>query len=215
MDLEFWKQAWRDGRTAFHQGQTSPHLVRHLPLLNINENDHVLLPLCGKSLDLLYLQDLNLKVTGIEISELAIEQFQAEHPREYKQTKKGNFTVYQNEKLEIWNGDFFEFHSDITSPIHYVFDRAAMVTLPFDLRKHYAEKLCEFLNLGAKILLVTFEYPQEKVPGPPFSVNKDEVELLYKDFKVQEIYRETITAISPKFVEAGIQQVQNVCYLIE
>jgi len=214
MDLEFWKKAWVDGRTAFHQGQTSPHLVRHLPLLNIKENDHILLPLCGKTLDLLYLQDMNLKVTGIEISELAIEQFQAEHPREYKRAQKNNFTVYQNQKLEIWNGDFFEFHSEITSPIHYVFDRAAMVALPFELRKQYAQKLCEFLKLGAKLLLVTFEYPQEKVQGPPFSVTRSEVEIFYKEFKVQEIYREAATVTGPKFVEAGINQVENVCYLI-
>lgn len=214
MDHDFWLKAWTEGRTAFHQESASPFLVKYTHHLNIKDHQHVLLPLCGKTLDLLYFEELGLKVTGIELSPLAVEQFKSEHPREYTVRDHSPFTVHQHNELSIWRGDFFDFTPEKTSPIDFIFDRAAMVALPFELRKEYAQHLNHFVEKGAKLMLVTIEYPQDKIQGPPFSVSTNEVKALYQNRKIEILERKSMEARGEKFVQAGVHSMDVVCTLI-
>lgn len=214
MDLQFWINAWTEGRTAFHQQSYSPLLVKYANMLDIKNHEHVLLPLCGKTLDLLYFEEMGLKVTGVEISPLAIEQFQSEHPRPYQVIKKNDFQVYKHNELEIWNGDFFKFTPTLTSKIDFIFDRAAMVALPPSLRQEYANHLNHFIELGAKLLLITLVYPQSKIDGPPFCVSQEEIQKLYQKRKIEVLERKTMEATGEKFINAGVLEMDVVCNLI-
>lgn len=61
-----------------------------------------------------------------------------------------------------------------------IYDRAALVALPFEMRVRYAAHLREITNTAPQ-LLVTFDYDQQKLDGPPFSVISNEVEQHYID----------------------------------
>ncbi len=41
------------------------------------------------------------------------------------------------------------------------------------------DHIAALLRPRPQMLLITLEYPQEQMPGPPFSVPRDEVERLY------------------------------------
>ena len=60
-----------------------------------------------------------------------------------------------------------------------MYDRGALVALPPDMRIEYVSSLYAMLTSTVQILLIAFDYPQHEMPGPPFSVQTDEVESLY------------------------------------
>lgn len=77
MDNE-WLARWREGRIGFHRHEAHPALVRYWPTLGAAPGTKVLVPLCGKSLDMRWLAGEGYPVLGIELADEAIEQFLAE-----------------------------------------------------------------------------------------------------------------------------------------
>jgi thiopurine S-methyltransferase len=59
-----------------------------------------------------------------------------------------------------------------------IYDRAALVALPSNLRDRYASHVNEITN-GAPQLLICFEYDQTVMQGPPFSIDKQELTRVY------------------------------------
>ena len=74
-DNELWQQSWRDRDIAFHQHVVNPHLVKFWQNLRLTAADRVFVPLCGKSLDLLWLAEQGHPVIGVELSPLAVRAF--------------------------------------------------------------------------------------------------------------------------------------------
>ena len=61
-----WIERWQIGRTGWHEPQGNASLKRYWDLTG----RRVLVPLCGKSADLLWLESQGNSVTGVELSEL-------------------------------------------------------------------------------------------------------------------------------------------------
>ena len=91
-----------------------------------------------------------------------------------------------------------------------VFDRASLIALPPSMRSAYAAHMQNILASGAKTLLVTFDYPQHEMQGPPFSVEEPEVRALYENTgEVRLLYSANILDKEPRFRDKGITQLQE------
>ena len=180
MDSRFWIKAWNDGRTNFHQEDYHDKLIEFFPQLHPRKGHRVLVPLCGKSKDLLWLHGLNLHVHGVELHNQAVESFFTENELSpVKTTQEEEFIHYAHENIVISCGDFFKLNKNDT--YDFIYDRASLVALPFAMRKRYAQIIKHSLKKGGKCLLIVYEYDQSKLDGPPFSVDANEIHELYED----------------------------------
>jgi thiopurine S-methyltransferase len=185
-DNELWQQSWRDHDIAFHQHAVSPHLVRFWPNFGLAAEDRVFVPLCGKSLDLLWLASQGHEVIGVELSPLAVRAFFRENRLQPTRRKVGKFTLWEHGKISILCGDFFELGASDLGHISVVFDRASLTALPDDIRATYIAQLRRILPASCRMLLLTTEEPEEgETQGQPFAV-ADEIASLYADaFNIQ------------------------------
>ncbi|MEC9482770.1 MAG: thiopurine S-methyltransferase, partial [Halomonas sp.] len=150
-----WLARWREGRIGFHLSEPHPALERHWSALGGVPGSKVLVPLCGKSLDMRWLAERGHPVLGIELAAEAIEQFLSEGQGAISRYHQGHFHVYRQGSVELWCGDFFHLHIDQAHEIQAFYDRAALIALPPATRQRYAFHLAQLLPPGARGLLVT------------------------------------------------------------
>lgn len=175
MELSYWQSKWRKGNTGFHMKEGYPGLKEHWNSVQIKDNAAVLVPLCGKTKDLLFLSQQCRRVIGVEISEMAVREFLKENNLEAEKFSFADFSVYQAKNIEIWQGDFFKLPKHKLPRLDLIYDKAALIALPPEMRANYAEQILEFTTSQTKILLHLFDYPQEEMNGPPFSVSIEEI----------------------------------------
>lgn len=213
MEPEFWLQRWREGRTGFHQAAPTPLLLRHWPALALAPGSRVFVPLAGKSLDLLWLAGQGHRVLGVELSPLAVAQFFDEQglTPQVHASRLGLHHVAG--EIELICGDVFDLDAAALAECAAVYDRAALIALPPDLRRRYVRELYASLPAGCRGLLVTLEYPQHEMQGPPFSVEEAEVRRHYEpDWGVALLERRDILAQEAKFAAAGVTAMSTVLY---
>ncbi len=179
MEADFWHSRWQEGRIGFHQNDVNGFLQNHWATLKLPEKSTVFVPLCGKSLDMLWLASLGHRVVGVELSEIAAQQFFAEQSVQPDVVKGDRFTSYSANNVTILCGDFFDLVATDLDGAVAVFDRAALIALPKDMRKRYAEHLRQLLSSGCQLLLVAMEYDESALSGPPFNVPWAEVSTLF------------------------------------
>ena len=212
---EFWHERWRTGQIAFHRSAVDRHLVRHWPDLRLAADSRVFVPLCGKSLDLDWLRQRGHSVVGVELSAAALESFCMEHGIAARRRIGDGFDVYEAERLQLYRGDFFALTPQRLGPVAAVYDRAALISWVAELRASYVRHLTHLTNPGTRSLLVTLEYPQEQMKGPPFSVSADEVARLYAGHhEIRELSRDDILADEPRLRSRGVTRLQEVCYVL-
>ena len=215
MQHEFWHKKWASNQIGFHLPQVNPHLQRHWPDLNIPASARVLVPLCGKSLDLPWLAGLGHQVLGVELSEKAVEDFFTEHQLQPQISENGAFKVYRADAIELWCGDVFALTADDVAECTALYDRAALIALPPPMRERYAAQLQQILPQGLKGLLITLDYDQAQIPGPPFAVGDDEVQqLLGTGWQVQTLQVQDVLQESGKFVQAGVTRLEARVYRV-
>jgi thiopurine S-methyltransferase len=213
MEPQFWQNRWRNGQIGFHQPSVDRSLRRHWPPLNLGTGSRVFVPLCGKSLDMLWLRDQGHRVTGVELSATALEAFCMESGVPARRRVQGDFDVYEAENLELYRGDFFKLTPSLLGKVAAVYDRAALISWAPELRSAYAGHIAALAHSGTPMLLITLEYPQAQMSGPPFSVPRDEVERLYShSFEIREIARQDILADEARFRSLGVTALSEVCY---
>jgi thiopurine S-methyltransferase len=188
MDAGYWRKRWREGQIGFHQGEVHRHLIRFWPELAGSITREVLVPLCGKSLDLAWLRDQGHRVTGVEIAPEACLAFLAENQLSAPEQVEGAFRTWRLPGLTLQNGDFFLYERD---DFDLVWDRAALVALSAETRPKYADHLVERLLPGGKILLVTIVYDPAEMEGPPYSVPDEEVGVLFRGLEVEPLLVES------------------------
>lgn len=221
MRAEFWLERWARNEIGFHLPVVNARLRSYWPMLALASDASVLVPLCGKSLDLHWLAQQGHAVTGVELSERAVAAFFEEAGQAPAVTRTERFTVREAGSVRVFCGDFFALTPEDLSRhnkpyVSAVFDRAALVALPPDMRVRYADHLQMLLPGRARMLLITLEYDQTRVPGPPHSVLEDEVRTLFQPRgRVRCLTRETVTSLSPSFRAAGIESADEVVYQIE
>ncbi|WP_191833504.1 thiopurine S-methyltransferase [Pseudomonas fluorescens] len=203
MQAEFWHSRWNSNQIGFHQSRVNAYLQQHWPALGVPAGAQVLVPLCGKSLDMLWLAGQGLQVLGVELSERAVEDFFTEHQLQPQVTQDGVFKVFRCEDVEIRCGDFFALTAEDVSGCSALYDRAAVIALPEEMRKRYVAHLQTILTDSAKGLLITLDYDQSQIDGPPFAVTDEEVQTLFAAWHPLELAAHDVLEDSPKFQQAG------------
>lgn len=215
MNPEFWHQRWREGRIGFHQAQVTPMLERHWDAIGAAPGSQVFVPLSGKSLDMPWLAARGHRVLGIELSQLAVDQFfeeQGLHP-EVHGSRYG--THHTAGGIELIVGDVFDLDATALANCATVFDRAALIALPARLRGRYVREVHGALPAGCRGLLVTLEYPAHEKAGPPFPVDEAEVRGLFADaWAVELLECRDILAEQPGFIEEGVTALTTSAYRI-
>lgn len=179
MQPEFWQKSWQEGgtKTSFHRRDIHPCVLKYLPDYFLR-GQRVLVPLCGKDNALKWFRDHAAHVIGVELSAKAINQFFNEQGLSYSKTADGR---YEAEGITIFNRNLFDLTSAEVGEINLVYDRAALVALPVDLRQQYRQKVDKLMAVGAKCLLITLEFQPYLGNTPPFSITPEEVQKYYGD----------------------------------
>lgn len=197
-DNELWQQSWRDREIGFHQKTVNSHLIKFWPNLGLTVSDRVFVPLCGKSLDLLWLAEQGHTVIGVELSPLAARAFFRENRIQASRRQVGEFVLWEHGRISILCGDFFQLCAADLGDIAAVFDRASLTALPDEIRADYLAHLRKILPAACKILLLTTEEPEEgETQGQAFAV-ADEIASLYTSaFEIQLSHVESIFEDDP------------------
>lgn len=215
MKKEFWLERWERSEIGFHQDEINPYLRRFWPEVNTARGGEVFVPLCGKSLDMVWLRQRGSFVLGVELSFIAVKDFFREQGMSPERVSGGRFDNYIADGICLSCGDFFDLRKEDMAKVSAVYDRASLVALPPEMRERYARHLVSILPPATQILLVTFDYPQAEMPGPPFAVSVQEVEALYGQYaEVRMLAQEDALAQNPRFQERGVSRMQENIFLL-
>lgn len=213
MDHDFWHQRWLKGETGWHQDDINPHLQAYWPPPGVEAGARVLVPLCGKSRDLLWLLGEGYRVLGIEISALGVEAFFSENGLTPAISPEPPFTRYRIDELEILCGDFFDLRPEQVADVTALFDRAALIALPTALRTRYARHLHVLLPPAVSGLLVSLDYDQAERAGPPFAVTDQEIRALFAErFRLTEFAVLDLFATNPRYRAQGLTRMLERVY---
>ncbi|GAA0803420.1 thiopurine S-methyltransferase [Psychrobacter piscatorii] len=185
MNPEFWHNRWQEKHTGFHQSEVNPLLIKYWSKLNLPAGSRVFVPLCGKSIDMIWLAAQGYDIVGVELVESAVKEFFSEnrilhtiinHP--HNPNIKYYHWQHENQKIEILVADIFSLSIEDIDYIDAVYDRAALIALPADMRPDYSEQIRKVSD-NAPQLLITLNYDQSKKDGPPFSINGEQLQQYY------------------------------------
>ena len=175
-----WHRHWTRPNPGFHEGQVNRYLLKYLPLFTLAQGATIFVPLCGKAVDILWLSQQGFNVVGVELSQVAVESFFAESELDFSTRQEGEFMRYDAPNITIYQGDFLHLQ-----PIHLercalVYDRAAIVAIESFNRAAYQRKMMQIIPPATPMLMVTLDYDQSQMSGPPFSVPVSEIRQLYQ-----------------------------------
>lgn len=213
MQPDYWQQRWQDNDIGFNQPGPTPLMLKHWPDLALAPGTQVFVPLAGKAVDMAWFAAHGWPVFGVEVSQQAVEQFFAEQSLvpQVRESRLGRH--YVADGIELLCGDAFALDRPALAECSAVFDRAALIALPPEMRQRYVRELQTCLPAGCEGLLITLEYPQHEKDGPPFSVDESEVRALYgADWEIDVLERRDILAAQPSFVAEGVTALDTVVY---
>lgn len=181
MNRDFWLKTWVNNDIGFHRNEVNPVLVQHFGELALPKSSRIFLPLCGKTHDIEWLLAGGYGVVGVELVELAVEQLFDDLDMQPKISKIGTFKRYNARNITIFVGDMFDLTPELLDAVDAVYDRAALVAWPKDMRAKYTTHVTN-ITVQAPQLLVTYRYDQTLTQGPPFSISKKEIDDYYGRF---------------------------------
>ena len=182
MDPDFWHDRWRNAQIGFHQPRPNEKLITHWPELGSPAASPVFVPLCGKSLDMVWLAERGHRVIGIELSEVAIDEFFKGQNLTPETRQIGFLRLKSAGPYKLYCGDYFAMSPELLDGTRTIYDRAALIALPPEMRRSYTAHLDELF--GAT-------------------------------YVIDECRRDEDISPPPKFIEAGIETVTVVAYLLQ
>lgn len=210
MNQDFWISRWNENKIGFHQQTVNAVMREYLPTLGLAPGARIFVPLCGKSLDMLWLRDQGYQVLGVELSRLAAEAFFEENNLPVEKESQGKFLRFHSGPVEILCGDFFDLRREHLAGATGVYDRAALIALPQPMRARYAQHLSTILGPEAHILLITIEYPAHEMNGPPFTVLEEEVRDLFAGkFDMELLRTDDVLDAEPRFRDRGLTELRE------
>lgn len=213
MHEEFWQARWARNEIGFHRSEVHPALPAQWPALGLAADSEVLVPLCGKSLDMPWLAARGHRVLGVELAEKAVHEFFAEQELAAVVSADGALRRHQAAGIALLQGDFFTVTPAQTAECRGYYDRAALIALPAEMRRGYVAHLTALLSGGCVGLLVTLDYPQEQREGPPFAVSDAEVRELYgADWEIELLTDEDVLADNAGFHALGVRWLRERVY---
>lgn len=217
-DLVFWKQRWLEGQTGWHLQQPHPALVRFFPRLQLEGGNHVFVPLCGRSMDMAWLAAQGLHVLGCEISSYALELFFEEQNLVPEKSKSGSMICWQAGPYTLYEGNYFDLQPAQVSSVKAVYDRASLIALSGEgplSRGAYVAKMRELFPPGTRTLLITMEYDQRELGGPPYSVGYEEVISRYAhDHIIEFLSREDVLDSESGLRERGLTSLAEWVFML-
>lgn len=213
METSFWHERWEKGDIGFHRDAPHFALEKYWHRLQVEPPAAVLVPLCGKSLDMAWLATKGYRVVGVELSQLAIDAFFASQNLTPSSRTVGDFTVSTSGPYELWCGDIFALPSDALRGVAAVYDRASLVAFPPRMQADYAKWLSTMPG-NAPILLVGLAYEESEMNGPPFSIPQASVrELLGQNFGLDVLFEEDVIEANAGLKKRGLTALQETVYL--
>ncbi|MCA8959151.1 MAG: thiopurine S-methyltransferase [Planctomycetes bacterium] len=209
----FWRERWSEGRIGFHQSDFNRHLVAHGRAVFGEPPRRVLVPLSGKSLDLLWLEAQGYEVVAAEYAERAVNEFHDENERPVEIGTALDLEVRRSGSITTFVADYFALTRDHVGPIHAIYDRAALVAIAPERRTEYVAHSLELLERGGTVLLLTIDYPQGEKEGPPYSVPDAVVRELYEPRRsVDCLHAEDVIDRHPAWREQGVRRLVERVY---
>jgi len=209
MRINFWIKTWGESNIGFHLTDVHPALKKYWPELDTGTS--VLVPLCGKSRDLLWLEERGLEVIGVEFVESAVLDFLRENSLTWEETTQYGHKCFSvcGRNIRLFVSDFIHFADDYSGqPMDTLYDRAALVALPEDMRPGYVAACEKLLAASPQGLLVTLEYEPIAMEGPPFSVATTEVERLWQG-KLILLEQVDMLSSMPRAIASGVQRLDE------
>jgi thiopurine S-methyltransferase len=220
MKKDFWLERWERQETGFHQDEFNPYLHQYWRDLHLARDSQVFVPLCGKSRDMLWLREQGHQVLGVELSAIAVQAFFKEngytpqHDSPHQVTGR-KFDRCEANGISILCGDFFDMGKADLANVTGVYDRASLIALPPEMRERYVRHLTGILPPATQILLITVDYPQAEMQGPPFSVSAEEVEALYREHaEVRLLAQPDVLEQNPRFQQRGLSSLRENIFLL-
>lgn len=197
-DNVLWLQCWRDRQIDFHQHTINHFLTRFWPGLNLAVGSRVFVPLCGKSLDMIWLAEQGHQVIGVELSPIAVADFFRENALKPNRRRVGQFTLWQHGRISILCGDYFALKPTDLGEIDTVYDRAALTALPEDIRRQYVSHLRKIVPETSQIFLLTTEDAAENETLSESLEVGEEIKVLYsQNFRIDLTHIESIFELDP------------------
>jgi thiopurine S-methyltransferase len=215
MDKAFWQERWLRRDIGFHQPHIHEQLTRLWPSLDLARGSAVFVPLAGKSRDMVWLATQGHRVVGVELSDIAVREFFEEGGKTPKRTSAGRFEISSAGPFSIYCGDFFDFPAEALKDVAAVYDRAALIALPPDMRARYAETLERIVPRNAVIFLIGIDYPEHEIIGPPFAVTSGEIDRLFgAAFEITVLEARDGLAASDNLKRRGVTRLEETAYLL-
>ncbi|AZG74722.1 thiopurine S-methyltransferase [Shewanella livingstonensis] len=213
MEPSFWHEKWQLQQIGFHQYQVNPFLVKYWSHIGLTENTQVFVPLCGKSLDMFYLAEQRHAVLGCELNILAVEQFFTDNDLSYQVSNIDDHAVFSTDQVTLYQGDIFTLPPSTTVSIGGFYDRAALIAWPEEMRQQYVKALAALIPANVSGLLITLDYPQETLKGPPFAVSPSWVEsYLTPYFDVELLECVDVLADNQRFMNKHVPWLNEAVY---
>ena len=198
MNAEFWHSRWQEKRIGFNQSAVNPLLMKYFKRLNLPAGSRVFVPLCGKSIDMAWLAAQGYDLVGVELVETAIQAFFTEQNISYivrQHADNPAIKYYQGQlsgqTIILWVADIFALTAEDIGSVNAIYDKAALIALPADIRVKYSAQMCH-LSANAPQFIITLTYDQSKKEGPPFSVSSEQIQQYYgNSYQITELASES------------------------
>ncbi|MCH9757070.1 MAG: thiopurine S-methyltransferase [Gammaproteobacteria bacterium] len=211
----YWLKKWDKTEIGFNQSKPHFLLVTYFKVLKLMPGSRIFVPLCGKSIDMLWLLEQGYVVVGIELSTVACEAFFKEHQLSFQVDKASDFIIYSGQNITLLCGDYFKLTQSILGHVDATYDRAALIALTAEKRKAYVFQLFELIPLKSIIFLITLTYNPDEIEGPPFSVFEKEIISLYQNNrKIQKMYDGAVKKVSPHLQAKGLKSASEQVYYL-
>jgi len=213
MQKEDWLDRWQKNHIGFHQGSVNAHLENYINNFDLKPGDRIFMPLCGKAHDIAWLAKQGFEVIGIEIAGIAIESFFSEFKMQYQQFQSEKFILRTSGNIMLFEGDYFDLQSDDLAECKLVYDRAALIAMDDASRVRYSTHMQAITPTDCDMFLVTLDYDQKRMSGPPFSVSKDEVFKYYQDqYQIELLEKIQIVDDEPRWRKQGLTSLMESVY---
>ncbi|MGE4349339.1 MAG: thiopurine S-methyltransferase [Candidatus Berkiella sp.] len=191
MHKEFWHNRWQKNEIGFDQAQPNTLLKNYFHHLKLKPDARIFVPLCGKSVDMVWLAEQGYQVIGVELNLQACELFFKHYQIPYQEAKIEDYTIFTAKNIRLFAGDYFQVSKEMIGSIDAIYDRAALIALPAEMRDGYVEKTLSLMQAHTQILLITAGYNQAIMQGPPFSIDDTEVHRLFgAHLNIQSLYNQ-------------------------
>ena len=161
---------------------------------------------------MVWLRDIGHEVIGCELSPLAVEGFFKDNGLDPVVESDGDLVRWSSDGITLFCGDIFDLTSDRVESPSALYDRASIVSMPRDQRALFAQHLAGLLDAESSGLLISFEYPQDEMEGPPFSVSQNELITIFSSFEINHLASHDVLEDHPRFQSQGVTQLHDQVY---